>query len=82
MPYIKERRKRAIWSGQDCVNTGELTYLLYVTCLEYCNRIEKPNFQTYAEVIAALDCAKEEFRRRILNPYEDKKIEENGDVNV
>lgn len=32
------------------------------------------------EIIGVLECAKQELYRRVLAPYEDKKIEENGDV--
>ena len=32
------------------------------------------------EVIGAIDCAKLELYRRVATPYEDKKIEESGDV--
>lgn len=31
-------------------------------------------------VIGAIECAKLEFYRRVAVPYEDEKIEENGDV--
>jgi hypothetical protein len=32
------------------------------------------------EIVGALECCKQEFIRRKLNPYEDKKIKENSDV--
>lgn len=32
------------------------------------------------DVVGALDNAKDEFKRRIQNPYEDSKIEQNDDV--
>jgi hypothetical protein len=32
------------------------------------------------DVVGALDGAKAEFQRRVVAPYEDKKIRENGDV--
>lgn len=31
-------------------------------------------------LIGAIECCKQEIYRRILSPYEDKKIEQNGDV--
>ena len=37
----------------------------------------------YAEVneaVGMLECAKQEYYRRVAGPYEDKKIKENGDV--
>jgi hypothetical protein len=30
--------------------------------------------------VGALEQAKDEFRRRVVHPYEDLKIKENGDV--
>lgn len=38
------------------------------------------NYGNVSSIIGTVDCAKEELRRRILNPYEDTKISENGDV--
>ncbi len=32
------------------------------------------------EIIGALECAKQEFYRRVAEPYEDSKIESAGDV--
>lgn len=41
---------------------------------------EKLKYHECAEVISALECAKMEFYRRRVAPYEDKKILENGDI--
>jgi len=38
------------------------------------------SYQNISDVIAALNDAAEEIRRRVLNPYEDKAIEVNGDL--
>ena len=38
------------------------------------------NYQTCNDVMGALEGAKAEFYRRVVGPYEDQKIEENGDV--
>ena len=32
------------------------------------------------EAVGMLECAKQEYYRRVAGPYEDKKIKENGDV--
>lgn len=37
-------------------------------------------YADYNEVIGMLECAKLEFYRRPTSEYEDKKIEENGDI--
>ena len=38
------------------------------------------NYANVNEIVGALECIKLELYRRIASPYEDKKIEENGDV--
>ena len=58
---------------------GELTYVLYAAALEYIEA-KGVSYTTVSDAISCLTDAAEEIRRRILNPYEDKKIEENGDV--
>ena len=78
-PYIPQDRRRAIdEQGALPTNTGELTYALYRMGLDYL----PPNarFADYSEVVAALECAKLEFYRRRVAPYEDIKITESGDV--
>ena len=37
-------------------------------------------YENFNAMIGALECCKQEYYRRIIAPYEDKKIEENGDV--
>ena len=79
MPYIKnERKKRLVNPSEVPKNTGELTYLLFDQCLDYMY-IYGRKFQTLAEILGALEAAKIEFYRRIVAPYEDEKIAENGD---
>ena len=38
------------------------------------------SYHAYNEIIGVLECVKQEFYRRMVAPYEDKKCEENGDV--
>ncbi len=38
------------------------------------------NYKTYSRFLAELHESSEEIRRRELVPYENEKIEENGDV--
>jgi len=37
-------------------------------------------YRTMNEVLGAFDAASKEFYRRVVAPYEDEKIEQNGDV--
>ena len=80
MPYIKEERRRefhrTLGAAQD---VGELNY--QITCL--INKymfVKGESYQTYNDIMGALEGAKLELYRRKIAPYEDKKCEENGDV--
>jgi len=80
MPYIhQEDRDKLATNIQQLVTAGELNYLLTNTILVYLNA-KGCNYQTINDIIGALEGAKLEFYRRIVVPYEDQKIEENGDV--
>jgi len=46
--------------------------------MDYYN--QGPSYQTINDIIGALEGAKMEFYRRVVVPYEDKKIKDNGDV--
>jgi len=39
-----------------------------------------PNYRRYNKAIGVLECIKMEFYRRMVGPYEEEKIRENGDV--
>ncbi len=85
MPYIKQNdRDRLIsWlmdkGGAGPKHSGELNYVL--TYIIHCYLdIHGKRYQTMNDIVGALDNCKDEFRRRVQHPYEDEKIEENGDV--
>ena len=85
MPYINKKARSAVLKyGTTVINKpGELNYFLTTHIMAYLTRQghnKKIGYGDYNEVIGVLDCVKEEFRRRVLNPYEDKKREEEGDV--
>ncbi len=78
MPYIDEKLKEELgWRSPETV--GELTYVLCVIADEYI-RDQGKSYQTLAEVHAALGNSDKEIYRRITAPYEDTKIEGNGEV--
>jgi hypothetical protein len=79
MPYIIPERREDIDSGHRPETGGELNYYFYRQCLRYFNR-EGPSYAAANDIVGALENCKAEFQRRILGPYEDQKIEENGDV--
>ena len=81
MPYIKQdKRHRLDWVvmelGSEELSSGELNYLITKILLN-----QRPlNYEDYQNLIGTLESIKQEFYRRKIAPYEDKKIEENGDV--
>ena len=80
MPYIEPGIRPAIDSGRMVPRTvGELTYAMTRLALNYVEH-QGISFSVLADVLAALDATAREFYRRMVAPYEDAKIEENGDV--
>jgi len=78
MPYIKkEDRERARINP---MNPGELNYAITILINNYMEDRGGVSYTVINEVIGVLECAKLELYRRLAAPYEDKKIEENGDV--
>lgn len=84
MPYIENKNYRRdkmdeivrLMAEMEVVANGDLNYILYA----FCKRYVKPGYNTYKNFIGELRQCATEIERRLLGPYEDKKIEENGDV--
>jgi len=78
MPYIKqEERIFNITALPE--NAGELNYAFTFIIREYL-KSQPLKYQTLNDIVGALEGAKVEFQRRVVAPYEDLKIKENGDV--
>ena len=78
MPYIRQV-DRDFLRGSPPALAGELNYIITSICKEYLD-VKGVSYNSINEVVGVLECAKLEFYRRIASPYEDTKIEENGDV--
>lgn len=84
-PYIDQESRWALQNG-DPITTGELTYRLTQVCNRYLVRLMEMEedgelrFGLIARVIAALEATKLEFYRRVVAPFEDQKLDLNGDV--
>lgn len=80
MPYIKQARRAGF--SLICTNypdnPGELNYMVTMVVKEFLG--DKPNYDRFNAAIGALESAKLELYRRMIAPYEDTKIKENGDV--
>lgn len=80
MPYIKlEDRGRLDKRPWDAATPGELNYVLTNAVLVYLDNTGK-SYQTINDIVGALECAKQEFYRRVAVPYEEQKRFELGDV--
>ena len=85
MPYILEIRRKKLkplidkitWTED--LNVGDLTYIFYQIALNYVKQ-KGVSYSVLSQVITALECAKMEFYRRKVSPYEDMKIQRNGDI--
>ena len=84
MPYIDGNARERLSSGSAPDGPGELNYAVTRLVDEYLKRLaERDGRLRYAhvnEAVGVLECAKLELYRRIAAPYEDEKIDENGDV--
>lgn len=85
MPYIKQSRREELLSKmQDLLSVknlsqGDLNYI--ISKLLHTHLENKGcNYATCNDIIGVLECAKLEFYRKIVSPYEDTKIIENGDL--
>lgn len=74
MPYISQERR-----GEQPETSGELNYRITTLCAEYLGR-KGESYQTYNDIVGALEGAKLELYRRKVAPYEEGKLITNGDV--
>ena len=84
MPYIKKQDREKfedvlLYKLPDTETSGELNYLITMVCQNYLHS-KGVSYQTFNDIIGALEGSKLELYRRQLSVYEDKKIIENGDV--
>jgi hypothetical protein len=60
------------------MTAGELTYIIYKLILKYLPK--GYSYHNLSGCLGILESVKQEFYRRIVAPYEDEKIKENGDI--
>ena len=85
MPYI-DKEDRAYYKDalkaiekESIDKIGNLNYLVTVLCNIYLNESGEC-YRTYNEIIGVLECAKQEYYRKYVAPYEDIKEKENGKI--
>ena len=81
MPYIPQddRKNAAPVLRYPADTSGELNFQFTQLIVAYMRRHGKC-YATMNDIVGALEGAKSEFQRRVVGPYEDTKIKENGDV--
>jgi hypothetical protein len=86
MPYIKQKLRDELndlltEDGLDFTpeDAGELNFVISTLVANFVKQ-HGLNYETCNTVMGALDCARMEFYHRVVRPYEDDKIIENGDV--
>lgn len=83
MPYIPEHRREYLADSEDARpfesdTPGELNYVLTMAAICYVEQ-NGLTYQSLNDVVGALESCKAEFQRRVVVPYEKRKIKENGD---
>lgn len=81
MPYIKSDREKWDQVVQLMVDLnlrvdGDLNYILF----KYCKYFVRPSYNNYKNFCGELKQCATEIERRLLSVYEERKIQENGDV--
>ena len=82
MPYIKQEDRPTkddiydMMIAADVVANGDLNYILF----KFCKYQVEPSYNNYKNFCGELRQCATEIERKILAPYEDQKILENGDV--
>lgn len=77
MPYIHKQFRES--ASKHPIGSGELNFKITTIILDYLDK-SGHNYSVMNEIVGALENAKTEFYRRVVAPYEDGKIIENGDV--
>jgi hypothetical protein len=81
MPYIPQADRRRLALGADHPKTlGELDYIITCIVVKYMKDNYITKFDQLAGIIGMLDLVKDETRRRVVHPYEERKRGVHGDV--
>jgi len=86
MPYIRKAErinfdKHLNEVGPYTTSKGDLNYCVTQLALHYIKSHGK-SYTNISEAASALVDAADEIKRRLLGPYENQKIEENGDLEL
>ena len=82
MPYVKQERRPDLDEVVEALNdrdveaNGDLNYILF----KFCKFCIPQSYNSLKNFCGELRQCATEIERRLLTPYEDGKIQENGDV--
>ncbi|MCK4830110.1 hypothetical protein KA005_81080 [bacterium] len=89
MPYIKQSRRDEL--DDDIENllvslgcgasAGDYSYSISMLIHHYTASYGL-NYKNLNAAVGILECAKQEFIRKVVSPYEDEKIAENGAISL
>jgi hypothetical protein len=80
MPYVEHHtRNRLALYHPHMMHPGELNFAITSLLIDYL-KTNGRSYRTMHDIVGALESAKAEFQRRVINPYEQNKLEENGDA--
>ncbi len=91
MPYIKKDKRETMSNmgifslSRDAIDLGDINpgHLNYIISNIVGKAIDASGGLSYTSVntvVGVLECVKLELYRRLAAPYEDRKMEENGDI--
>lgn len=89
MPYIQEADRMRLSPALSALSEeirstppekleGVLTYVFFQLLL--LTQRDNPTYADHAATMGVLECTKTEYYRRVVAPYEDSKITQNGDL--
>lgn len=87
IPYIKKERRAVLQRvkvsdvGRSIASAGELNWLITRVSCDYLLAIPEPfGYEELNEIMGVFESAKQEFYRKVVVPFEEEKLEKNGDV--
>lgn len=84
MPYIKKQQRKKFedaFKNLLIMDEGELNYAVCQLFMKYIDCIDGTvGYKQFNGGLGAIELAKQEIIRRVLNGYEHQKIIENGDI--
>ena len=81
MPYIPASQRDGQYpkAYHPPATAGQLNYQITMLCKQYLKEAGM-SYCTLNTIVGALECAKQEWYRRVVVGYEDYKLQESGDV--